>query len=126
MKIFNLVVITILIALIIGSPSTGIGSVNAVEENNSYSLNCTKEVTELNESLVYVLELYNNCSRDYLEGTNCGTISDLLKEANLQLSDNLKTCRSELTDYKVGFWVSLIVPAICIIYFLIIKRKKKQ
>lgn len=70
----------------------------------SNSTNLEEKVNLLNESLNTCVSMYNNCSKDYHDGLNCGQFVDSLKENNKKLSDSRDF-------YEYGFYAisSLLV-----------------
>ena len=90
--------------------------VSAQNETINEEANCTEQLT-------WLISEYNNLTLDYKNGTNCGTIKDLLIDNNFKLSDNLKICNEDLNgykDYKTGFWMMFIFGIICSLYFIIL------
>lgn len=84
--------------------------------------NYTKELkTNCSEQLTILLNTFNDLVEDYKNGTNCGTIKELLVDNNKKLSDNLKECKADVDKnkmYMVGFYFLFAVMIILIIYFV--------
>ncbi len=76
-----------------------------------------------------LLNTYNDLVEDYKNGTNCGTIKELLTDNNKKLSDNLKECKKEVDKnkiYMVGFYFLFFVMIVLIIYFAYMSFKSKS
>lgn len=98
--------------------------------NESISNLTLKNITKANcsEQLTMLLNSYNDLIEDYKNGTNCGTIKELLLDNNKKLSDNLKECKSDVDKnkiYMVGFYFLFTVMIILIIYFVYMSTRPK-
>lgn len=73
------------------------------------------------EQLQITLDMYNNCSYDYSQGYNCGTLTDLLKNNNKKLSDGLHTCQRNKIIYPIITTIFILV----LIWDIVERRKRK-
>jgi hypothetical protein len=85
-----------------------------------------EEKTNCSEQLTLLLNTYNDLVEDYKNGSNCGTIRDLLIDNNAKLSDNLKKCNTEKNPYMLGFYFLFIVGIILALYWLYLIFLKSQ
>lgn len=61
---------------------------SSVQISNISNYTLEGKVRLLNDSLNTCLSMYNNCSKDYHDGLNCGAFVDSLKDNNKKLSDS--------------------------------------
>lgn len=99
-------------------------SINESISNSNITIRnvtAVNKTTNCSEQLHLLLNTYNDLVWDYKNGTNCGTIKELLTDNNKKLSDNLKVCNKDVDKYKiymVGFYFLFAVMIILIIYFI--------
>jgi hypothetical protein len=104
----------LLISLVISQNETCTNSSCSTNLSN-YTLNKTANCSE---QLVLLLNSYNDLVDDFKNGTNCGTLRELLIDNNAKLSNNLKTCNANSVTYKYGFYIIFAILIIVAIYWI--------
>lgn len=125
-----LMLFCIIIVLIETFPWISAQNETCTNETCSITTNSSiNKTANCSEQLTMLLNTYNDLVEDYKNGTNCGTIKELLVENNAKLSSNLKECKSDVDKnkiYMVGFYFLFAVMIILIIYFIYMSYKPKS
>lgn len=124
MKIFIFLIFFLCLSSVIALNETNVTYADNTGEVWLESNETKEEIPEATceEQIKLLLDEYNNLTKDYHEGVNCGTITYLLKDNNQILGEKIEDCREDVGKYKVGFF-GLIIFLILEIVFLFYKRK---